>query len=236
MLRRLLFASMALALGGAAHAQQDGGAGAAAEGVPPEAARHVENLAGCFAVTYRFAEDGTHDLFNEEYVLDEPLNEWIGMAAEDGAGAVTLVHASITGDGRVVPHFHEIWTHHPDEASWTQEVWSHAPDDERRELRYQCTAPWDLNLWQCHAGEAPKPFRDRGAPFGFDRTDYDLLDRHNTVLVTDQGWVHSQHNRKMTADGALVAHELGWITYRRLPDEQCRVAIEQFAAGAERAS
>ena len=135
---------------------------------------------------------------------------------------------------RAVPHWHETWTYRPDEKGWTQEVWSRSPDDDNRELRYQCTAPWRLNRWECHAGRAPKPFRDYGAPFGFDRTDYDHLDRENILLVTDQGWVQNEHNKKVASDGTIVAYELGWITYSRLPDQHCQVAIDLFSAHTER--
>lgn len=178
----------------------------------PAGIENIEDLAGCFAVTYRFAEDGVHDLFNEDYGLDEPITEWVGLERDDGGDALTLLHASITDDGRAVPHWHEVWTPHPDDGTWTQEVWSRTPEHEDRELRYRCTAPWRLNRWQCHAGEAPKPFRDYGAPFGFSRADYDYLDRENILLATDEGWVQNEHNKKVAADGTVVSYELGWIT------------------------
>lgn len=112
-------------------------------------------------------------------------------------------------------------------------MWSQQPGNERRELRYQCSAPWRINLWQCHAGKAAKPFRDTGAPFGFDRPDYDMLDRDNTVLVTERGWVHSQHNRKLTEDGEVVAHEVGWITYERVDEAHCSAAKSNAPEGEE---
>lgn len=184
-------------------------------------ASQVEKLAGCFAVTYRFAEDGVRDIFGEEYGLEEPVKEWIALEEEEGDGRLTVMHYAIGPDGDRRPHFHEVWTSRPDEDAWTQEVWSSSPDNPGRELRYRCTAPWEGNRWQCHAGKAAKPFRDDGAPFGFDRTDYSWLDRDNTVLVTDNGWVHSQSNEKVTEDGEVVGFELGWITYRRLADDRC---------------
>lgn len=190
--------------------------------------RHVERLAGCFSVTYRFVEDGVHDSLGNEYGLTEPITEWIELTRQDDRG-LTLLHVSITEDRRAVPHFHEVWTYHPDDESWTQEIWSRTPVDENRELRYRCTAPWELNRWECHAGKARKPFRDAGAPFGFDRTDYEWLDRKNIVLVTQNGWVHNQHNKKLTEDDELVSYELGWITYRRVDEAQCDAAIERSA-------
>lgn len=185
-------------------------------------------------MTYRFAEDGVHDSFNDEYGLDQAITEWIEFE-RDGADTFTLTHVSITDDARAVPHWHEIWTYREDNDAWMQAVWSHSPDDEDRELRYRCAAPWTYNRWQCHAGKAPKPFRDSGAPFGFNRTDYDYLDRENILLVTENGWIHNEHNKKVKetsgpngmTDTKTVAYELGWITYTRVADNRCQVAIER---------
>jgi hypothetical protein len=204
-----------------------------AAGSQPEASKHVESMAGCFAVSYRFAEDGVHDLFSDDCRLDEPIPEWIALERQEDDRLV-LTHVSITPDERAVPHFHEIWALEADQRAWTQEVWSRAPGDELRDLRYRCTAPWSLNRWACHAGLAPKPFRDGGAPFGFTRDDYEHLDRDNIVLVTERGWIHSQHNRKVAADRTLVAHELGWIVYERIPEQHCQVATDEFPSDHER--
>jgi hypothetical protein len=180
--------------------------------------RHLENLSGCFEVSYRFAEDGVHGIFSEEYGLDTTMLEWIGLDRPD-AESYRLTHVAIL-ENRVMSHFHEIWRHHPEKRTWQQSVWRQRPGDTERQLRYDCTAAWEQNLWSCRTGKAEKPFRDSGAPFGFDRTDYDYLDRHNTLLVTPEGWVHSQHNRKKRESGEVVAQELGWITYERVDDEK----------------
>jgi hypothetical protein len=45
----------------------------------PKGMDNVEKLAGCFNVTYRFVEDGVHDLFSKKYALDKPHKEWIGF-------------------------------------------------------------------------------------------------------------------------------------------------------------
>lgn len=184
----------------------------------------IAEMAGCFEVTYRFAEDGEHDMFSDAFGLEEPITEWVGL--ERDGEAMTLQHVSVTEDGRAVPHFHEVWTPETGGA-WLQEVWSSTPDDDDRELRYQCAAAWELNRWACDAGRSAKPFRDQGAPFGFDRPDYEWLDRDNTVLVTDGGWVHQQDNEKRDADGELVSNEVGWITYRRVAEEHCAAAIDR---------
>lgn len=192
----------------------------------PKGMDNVEKLSGCFDVTYRFVEDGIHDLFSKKYQLDKPNREWIGFKRGEN-GAFILQHVTFNDD-QPTSHFHEVWKYHPEEESWTQKVWSQAYGNKGRKLRYQCTAPWKMNKWECHAGEAQKPFRDSGAPFGFNRTDYGYLDRENTLLVTPNGWVQNEHNTKMSPSNAIVSYELGWITYRRLGEEACKIAIDLF--------
>lgn len=192
----------------------------------PKGMENVKNLTGCFDVTYRFVEDGVHDLFSKNYTLDKPHREWIGFKRGE-KNVFILQHASIH-DGQAASHFHEVWKYHPAEGTWTQEVWSQSYENKGRKLRYQCTAPWKMNRWECHAGKATKPFRDSGAPFGFSRTDYEYLDRKNSLLVTPHGWVQNEHNIKMSSSDSIVSYELGWITYRRLPDEACKAAAKRF--------
>jgi hypothetical protein len=192
----------------------------------PKGMDNVEKLSGCFDVTYRFVEDGAHDLFSEKYQLDKPNREWISF--KHGEKNTFILQHVTFNDDQPTSHFHEVWKYHPNEKAWTQEVWSQAYGNKGRKLRYQCTAPWEMNRWECHAGEAQKPFRDNGAPFGFNRTDYEHLDRENTLLVTPNGWVQNEHNIKMSPSNAIVSYELGWITYRRLGDNACKMAIDLF--------
>jgi len=198
----------------------------------PNDVANIENLAGCFEVTYRFVEDGEHDSLRPDYALEDPITEWLRLSRPD-ENTFVLLHVSITGDGRTVPHFHEIWRFDEARSVWRHEIRRGAEGEGESVLRYACTADWVLNLWQCHAGRAEKPFRDSGAPFGFDRQDYDWIDRHNEVLATPRGWVHSEFNRKMTDDDTLVAYELGWITYKRIDDAQCAPAKEAFPLEVE---
>lgn len=195
---------------------------------PPERdMRLLHQMAGCFEVTYRFVEDGEHDSLSPDYGIEAPITEWIGFERTDDDEPLHT-HVSMTEDGRLVPHFHEIWRYEPQHGQWRHEVWSRTPDDPDRELRYACHGTWEMNRWECAAGKARKPFRDSGAPFGFEREDYDWLDRTNFVLVTPRGWFHNQHNRKMRDENKLVAYELGWITYKRVERARCGQAPEDF--------
>jgi len=175
--------------------------------------REIQQLAGCFEVSYRFAEDGTRDIFSERYGLANPAKEWVSLTRTDD-NTVVLQHILFAGASSF-PHWHELWTWHSGTRAWTQEVRGGAPSS-ASQLRYRCTAPWTGNRWECHAGKAEKPVRDAK------RGDYDWLDRTNVLLVTPNGWVHNEHNRKMRSPDELVSHELGWITYRRLSEAQCQ--------------
>jgi hypothetical protein len=186
-----------------------------AVGSAQEGRRQIEQLAGCFDVSYRFVEDGESDSFPGEAI---EAREWIGLERTD-EHTFLLQHLLFAGP-QPVPHWHEVWTWHPAEETWTQEVRGGAPHP-GSELRYRCTGSWVMNRWECHAGQSAKPLRDA------DR-DYEWLDRRNILLVTPDGWVHNQHNAKMRSGEEIVAHELGWNVYRRLEDRACGAAVEQF--------
>lgn len=186
------------------------------------AREHILNMAGCHDVTYYFHEDGTRDYFDEEKG-PAIVNQELLAVTRDEPARIEIQHATISQDGRAVPHWHEVWTR--DAGGWTQSVYGRTPGAEERELRFRCTAPWSMNLWECEIGPSPKPFRDSGAPFGFWREDYDQLYREHTILVTPGGWVQSEQNRKLTKDGRLVSHELGYIIYDKWDQARCDAAV-----------
>ncbi len=178
----------------------------------------IQQLAGCFEVTWRFVEDGIHDLFSPDYGLTNPTKEWVGFRHTE-EHTFQLQHALFV-EGRPLAHWYEVWTQPPGTDDWRQEIWGGTPGPES-EVRYGCTAPWADSRWECHAGRAAKPLRD-------DRRDYDWLDRTNILQVTPHGYVQNQDNRKMRENGEVVSSELGWVTYARLDDEQCAPATRRF--------
>ena len=108
----------------------------------------------------------------------------------------------------------EEWQRHPDD-SFTQTVIGPFEN-----LRYTCTARFQFHQWRCTTPGAPKPQRDR------ERTDYQTLDRENTLQITPKGWVQAENNVKRTAAGGAVANELGWNEYRRVDEGRCRPSGE----------
>jgi hypothetical protein len=175
---------------------------AAAEGAPGV----LQHLAGCFEVSYRFVEDGMHDKDIRGELFEE-------ITMEERDGVYAFQHYGIV-KGRRMKHWREEWRRHPD-GSFTQTVIGPSEN-----LRYTCTAQFQFNQWRCTTPGAPKPQRDR------ERTDYQTLDRENTLQITPTGWVQAENNTKRTAMGVAVANELGWNEYRRVDEGRCRPSRE----------
>jgi hypothetical protein len=175
---------------------------AAAEGAPGV----LQHLAGCFEVSYRFVEDGVHDKDIRGDLLEE-------ITLEEQDGVYAFQHYGIF-KGRRIKHWREEWRRHPAD-SFTQTVIGPFENP-----RYTCTAQFQFNQWRCMTPGAPKPQRDR------DRTDYQTLDRENTLQITSKGWVQAENNIKRTATGVAVSNELGWNEYRLVDEVRCRPSRE----------
>jgi hypothetical protein len=161
----------------------------------------LKHLSGCFAVSYRFVENGVHDKN-----ITGDLFEEITVDAKDGGWA--FQHWGVF-KGRRIKHWREEWRRNAD-GSFTQAVIGPFED-----ARYECTATFRFNQWRCATRGAPKPQRDRA------RTDYQTLDRENTLQITPRGWVQAENNVKRDAAGVAIANELGWNEYRRVDATKC---------------
>ena len=155
---------------------------------------HIQNLQGCFRVSYRFVEDG-----NRDYEVKDVL-EWITL--EEQSGAYLIQHYGLIG-GAIIEHFNETWSLLSD-GRWRQDV---GPS------RYTCVSEVRMGQLHCASRGAPKPIRDRR------RNDYDLLNRVSTIQITPKGWVQNEMNDKVTKAGHVVATEVGWVEYRRTADD-----------------
>jgi hypothetical protein len=164
---------------------------------------HIQNLQGCFRVSYRFVEDGRHD-----YEIKDAL-EWITLKQQ--SGSYLIQHYGLMG-GEVTQHFTETWSLLPD-GRWRQDV---GPS------RYTCTSEVRMGQLHCSSPGAAKPTRDQ-------REVYDLLNRVSTIQITPKGWVQSEMNDKVTKEGKVLATEVGWVEYRRTADESpCDVAKKLY--------
>ena len=105
---------------------------------------------------------------------------------------------------------------------WTQKVFQ--VDDSPR---YEGTSTWvhvdGKSYWE-NITPAPLPRREFSK-----RSDYNVTLRGNRHEVTNKGWVHDQDNKKILKDDesqSVLAHEKGYSTYTRVPDEDCKAAVE----------
>jgi hypothetical protein len=161
----------------------------------------VQNLAGCFAVSYRFVEDGSHD--KEIAGTFEQID-----FEEKTDGSFYLQHWGVDA-GMKNKHFAEQWTPQAD-GKWKQVILSPFGT-----FRYECLAPFVFNQYTCSVKNAPKPNRDRN------RTDYETLDREIWIQSTPAGWTQMENNIKRDKNNGFVSNELGWIEYRRTEKANC---------------
>lgn len=166
-----------------------------------QAPDQIKNLAGCFAVSYRFVEDGAHDK-----EIKGSFEEILFESRADGS--FFLQHFGIL-DQEKNKHFAEVWQPTAD-GKWQQTILS--PNGT---FRYSCVSPFDFNQFKCAVHNAPKPNRDR------DRSDYETLDRDMILQITPKGWTQMETNIKRDSTGRAVSNELGWIEYRRTAPENC---------------
>ena len=171
----------------------------------------IRNLSGCFKVTYRFVEDGARDTRFDNWEGEEYF-EWITLKNTESA-SLRLQHYGIA-KGHAMKHWLEEWSETPDH-SWNQKVFNPSGT----ELRYECTAPVHFNQWRCRTDKAAKPFiRDRN------RTDYETLERENTLQITPKGWIQVEVNNKVDKNGVVVSNEVGWNEYLRVDESTCESA------------
>lgn len=207
----------------------------------------IKSLCGCFEVDFRYAETFSPD---KTYQFSKPYHtgglEWV-TAEELSDKKGVIQHLLVAGDSMVIKHWREDWEYEkkdwwkfdhdavwnqvasPDKdvsGRWTQTVWE--VDDAPR---YQGSGKWIVNngktYWE-NTTDAPLPRREYTK-----RSDYNVMERMNRIIITDTGWVHEQDNNKIIRkDGApdkLLAQEKGYNIYRKVDDSQCAAAARWWA-------
>ena len=161
----------------------------------------LQQMAGCFSVTYNFVENGDNDEFFEPVLEKATL--------EESDDVIHIRRTLIVGD-QVQPHWREEWRLLDAAANtWEQTVYGPFED-----LRYRCSGLLIEDSWRCEALAAPKPRRDQDKP-------YAKLDRENTLKVNAKRWIHMQKNVKKMVDQSVYGIELGWNRYDRQDDAAC---------------
>lgn len=207
---------------------------------PPRDRNAIRAMAGCYEVTYDFAETFA---LKEGYQIHAPFHdralEWIEVDRDSG-NRISLQHILLTPEG-ARKHWRQEWELMPSslfeykggftwerrrlslderEGRWVQRVYQidGAP-------RYECAAPWvhwgRHVYWQC---QAPSPLPRREAQ---QRSDYNVLVRDNRHSITASGWTHEQDNIKVQSQGdeqTPLVKERGENVYRRINDERCKTA------------
>lgn len=198
-------------------------------------------MAGSFAVEFNFTETVP---LAKGYQLKKPYQSKareLVKVIEDSGSSITLQHLLVVDaefGPAVVKHWAQIWkyedprsltyqggttwlpvTHGEDETkgTWTQLVTQ--TDDSPR---YKAQGTWShlggSSIWTSKTSTRPLPRRDYTK-----RDDYDLLVVVNQHIITPQGWVHQQNNRKLVArEGRreFLCVESGLNHYRRIEDDE----------------
>jgi len=208
-------------------------------------------MAGAFEVEFNFTETVA---LAEGYELKRPYQSTareLVKVAEDTGKRITLQHLLVVnGESgpEVIKHWAQIWkyedsksltyeggttwlpvTHSSAESkgTWTQFV-TQTDDSPRYKAQGMWTHLGKTSTWTSRVSTRPLPRRDKTK-----RDDYDLLVVVNHQIITPQGWVHQQDNRKLVSrEGKrqFLCLEAGLNHYRRIDRETGR---EGFALAEE---
>ena len=208
----------------------------------------IKSMCGCFKIDFNFAETFVFSE-DEDYKKSKTYKsgglEW-GHLIVDEKNKISIQHLLIVGSKQfptIVKHWRQDWLYQNTglykydkndkwsfvnmnkkavKGQWTQKVYQ--VDDSPR---YEGTSSWvhidGKSYWE-NTTPAPLPRREFSK-----RSDYNVTLRGNRHEVTNSGWVHDQDNKKIQKDEAgqfVLAHEKGYSTYTRVPDEDCKAAVE----------
>lgn len=212
-------------------------------GQQQEGKKNIENLCGCFEVQFKYAETFSPD---EDYKFHNRENLAAGselvVPIEVSDKKISLQHLLVISDTMVVKHWREDWTYENPalfvykgdktwektalktadvKGKWTQTVWevSEAP-------RYQGISQWyntdGKTIWE-NTTDAPLPRREYST-----RSDYNVLQRGNRIIINEEGWIHDQDNKKIIRENGtdkLLVEEKGINSYKRIDDKQCAAGL-----------
>ena len=208
----------------------------------------IKKMCGCFEVEFKFSETFNYS----EDSLYIPSENKIANAleyaqlVEEKDDLVMIQHLLIVGDEsnpHIVKHWRQDWLFENKDfysydgdnkwnylkknesdvaGTWTQKVYQ--VDDSPR---YEGNGSWvyvdGKTYWESETN-APLPRREYTK-----RSDYNITLRRNKHIINDEGWVHDQNNDKILREKRkkdfVMAEEKGINTYKRVPDERCKGAI-----------
>ncbi|YCM45845.1 DUF6607 family protein [Verrucomicrobiaceae bacterium 227] len=212
-------------------------------------------MAGAFEVSFNFEETVA---LAPDYKLKKPYTSRaheLVKVAEDNGTNITLQHLLVVEDETgpaVIKHWAQIWRYEDDrtlnyEGGKTWLAVNHSPEETKGTWtqfvtqtddspRYKAQGEWshvgNSSTWTSHVSTRPLPRRDYSK-----RSDYDLLLVVNHHIITPDGWVHQQDNRKLVSRQGkhqFLCVEAGLNRYRRVSDETAKEGFEMAEAQWEK--
>ena len=200
--------------------------------------RAILAMVGKFDVEFNFRE--TVSLM-QDYELKKPYTAdalEVVKVVEDSGKKIVLQHILLADNGldvRVVKHWGQIWEYEDPiileyqggrtwkknrlapssvEGTWTQLV-TQVDDSPRYESWGKWVHEGNRSAWQGQDTNRPLPRREYTK-----RSDYDILRAINRHVITPEGWVHEQENRKwVKSENKFICHEVGLNIYRRCEED-----------------
>ena len=204
--------------------------------------KNINSLCGCFNVEFKYAETFSPDTaykFHEREIINGGLELVFPVEASDKK--IVLQHLLVITDKVIIKHWREDWTYenpiiwkYQGNKTWNKEIqkpeavkgkWTQSVWEVSNEPRYQGSSQWvNVNGQQywLNTTDAPLPRREYSV-----RSDYNVLNRTNHIIINDSGYRHEQDNRKIIkANGTekLLVEEKGLNTYVRTSDATCAAA------------
>ncbi|MFT6178251.1 MAG: gas vesicle protein [Akkermansiaceae bacterium] len=197
-------------------------------------------MVGKFEVEFNFTETVA---LAKDYELKKPYTakaHELVKVAEDKGRSITLQHLLVFEDETgpsVIKHWAQIWkyedahtltyegkktwlpvTHSAEETkgTWTQFV-TQTDDSPRYKAQGKWSHMGNSSAWTSSRSTRPLPRRDYSK-----RDDYDLLMVVNQHIITPEGWVHHQDNRKLVSRegrSEFLCVEAGLNHYKRITDD-----------------
>lgn len=187
----------------------------------------IKSLAGTYKVTFNYAETFSPDDDYKFHERHRSSAKELALILEDSPKKIVIQHLLvIRGDSMIIKHWREDWTFEDTQilafdkndtwkkvtlaandvkGKWTQKVYQ--VDDSPR---YQAIGTWvhvdGKHQWQSNS-DSPLPRREYS-----ERSDYNVLNRGNTLYLTKMGWMFEQDNKKIVRSESgdkLLAMEKG---------------------------
>lgn len=207
----------------------------------------ILSLAGAHRVSFDFAETFAP---NKDYKYHdryrEGATEYIAVV-EKSENRIVMQHLLVINKDIIVKHWREDWEYE------NTELWQYDKDDKWTKVtlkpeqvkgqwsqkvyqvddgpRYQATATWvhvdGKHYWES-SSDSPLPRREFTK-----RSDYNVMRRHNRIILTEQGWLHEEDNAKIIRTNgrdSVLCYEKGLENYTNVPDSTCQPGIAWWEA------